>query len=98
MIYLVFYDISTDRLRNRIVKILERSGFERLQFSVFTGLENPVTNDYLWQKMVRILKDEPEAKLYVLSISQEQFVGMQGIGKEKVDLEYLAGLKRSLTI
>jgi len=98
MIYLVFYDISTDRLRNQVVKVLERSGYERLQFSVFTGLENPAKNIYLWQKIVKILTEETEAKLFVLPVYQKQFVTMEGIGKETVDLKYLAGLKRSLTL
>jgi CRISPR-associated endonuclease Cas2 len=96
VIFLVFYDISTDRLRNRVSKVLERGGFERLQLSVFTGLENPVKNQYLWQKITKILKDEPNAKLFILAIGNEQFMAMDGIGIAGIDLEYLAGIRRSL--
>jgi CRISPR-associated endonuclease Cas2 len=98
MTYLVFYDISSDKPRNRVAKILERSGFERLQFSVFTGLENPVKNNYLWQKIKKILKNESGARLYVLPVNHEQFLAMEGIGTELLDLEYLAGIRRSLTL
>lgn len=35
---LIFYDISDDRVRNDMVKLLKRCGFYRLQKSVFLGM------------------------------------------------------------
>jgi len=98
MIYVLFYDIATDKLRTKIAKLLISMGYERMQYSVFTGLENPVKNTYLWQAIQKILKGEPEAKLYVLPIKKVHFCAMQGIGVGQVDLEYLAGLRRSLIV
>jgi len=98
MIYLIFYDIASDRLRNRIARLLISLGFERLQLSVFTGLENPVKNAYLWQNINKLLQKEPGSKLYVLPVRKDYFCAMQGIGIEELDLEYLAGIKRSLTV
>ncbi len=37
---LIFYDISEDRVRNDVVKLLKRCGFYRLQKSVFVGMTN----------------------------------------------------------
>ena len=51
MIYLVFYDISTDKIRNKIARRLEAEGFERLQLSVFIGLMNPKTKPMLWKQL-----------------------------------------------
>lgn len=96
MIYLLFYDISTDKLRNKVAKLLIAAGFERLQFSVFTGLDNPVKNAPLWQAIVKTLKSEADAKLFVLPIKKEYFCKMQGIGVQELDLDYLSGLRSSL--
>ncbi len=98
MIYILFYDISSDRYRNKIAKLLVKTGFERLQLSVFTGLENPVKNQALWQLVTKILKNEQEAKFFVLPVKNDYFCAMQGIGIENLDLEYLAGNRRSLIV
>lgn len=96
MIYILFYDIASDKLRTKIAKLLIGMGFDRLQLSVYTGLENPLKNVYLWQTINDLLKKEPESKLFVLPVRKDYFCRMQGIGVEELDLEYLAGLKRSL--
>ncbi|AWS00432.1 CRISPR-associated endonuclease Cas2 [Metallosphaera hakonensis] len=37
MLYLVFYDISSDDLRNKVSNFLKQKGLERVQYSVFLG-------------------------------------------------------------
>jgi CRISPR-associated endonuclease Cas2 len=98
MIYILFYDITSDKLRTKIAKLLISMGYERLQFSVFTGLDNPVINKYLWPAITKILKSEPTARFFVLPIKKDYFCEMQGLGVEYLDLEYLAGNKRSLIL
>jgi len=98
MIYLLFYDISSDKLRVKIAKLLISMGFERLQLSVFTGLYNPAKNPYLWQAINKILKAEPNSKLFVLPVRKQYFSSMQGVGIEQLDMEYLIGEKRSLIV
>jgi CRISPR-associated protein Cas2 len=98
MIYILFYDISDDKLRNKIAKLLISKGFERLQLSVFTGLENPVKNSRLWQTILDLLKPEPTSKLYVLPVKKDYFCTMQGVGIQELDLEYLAGMRSSLIV
>jgi len=37
MFYLISYDIPKDSIRNKIVKLCEAYGFQRIQYSVFAG-------------------------------------------------------------
>ncbi|QKR00762.1 CRISPR-associated endonuclease Cas2 [Metallosphaera tengchongensis] len=37
MLYLVFYDITSDGLREKVADFLKRKGLSRVQFSVFLG-------------------------------------------------------------
>ena len=97
MIYLIFYDITTDSIRTKIAKTLIEGGYERLQFSVFTGLEAPYENENYWKKLQNILSDEKEAKFYVIPISKKNFRKLKKIGIFELDMDYLTGDKRSLT-
>lgn len=98
MVYLIFYDISSDRLRNKIARLLESTCYERLQYSVFTGLDNPDKNIYLWSKIHKILSAEHGAKFYVIPVRDEQFCAINGFGIDQLDIDYLAGVKSSLII
>ncbi len=37
MLYVIFYDISNDELRNKVSDFLKKKGLKRVQFSVFFG-------------------------------------------------------------
>ncbi|ACP37663.1 CRISPR-associated protein Cas2 [Sulfolobus islandicus M.14.25] len=37
MLYLIFYDITDDNLRNRVAEFLKKKGLDRIQYSVFMG-------------------------------------------------------------
>jgi len=37
MLYVVFYDISNDELRNKVASFLKKKGLSRVQYSVFLG-------------------------------------------------------------
>lgn len=97
MIYLLFYDITSNSLRTKIAKRLIAEGYERLQFSVYTFIENPQLNLSLWQELQTLLQAEPTAKLYVLSITKNNFRNIKIIGNLEHDIDYLLGEKRSLT-
>lgn len=96
MIYLLFYDITTDSIRTKTAKLLIAEGFERLQFSVYTSLENPTQNTKLWATLKKHLAPEPTAKLYVIAITKNNFKNIKIIGNFDHDIEYLTGDKRSL--
>ena len=97
MIYLLFYDITTNSIRTKIAKLLIAEGFERLQFSVYTGLDNPKQNTFLWATLMKHLALEPTAKLYVIAMTKNNFRNMKIIGNFEHDIDYLLGDKRSLT-
>ena len=96
MLYLVFYDITSDALRNKAAKILIREGFERLQLSVFLGWEN--LGNEARQQLKALLSAEPEAKFYVLPIPKSSIKNIKWIGKADLDIDYLSGDKDSLFI
>ena len=98
MLYLVIYDIATDSIRTKIAKLLIASSYERLQFSVFLGLDNPKKDTELWKKFTELLKDEPEAKFYILPIPKNSLTSLMSIGKNSLDIEYLIGTKDSYFI
>ena len=98
MLYLIIYDITTDSIRTKIAKMLIEASFERLQFSVFLGLDNPKKNNVLWTKFTSILDKEPDAKFYILPIPKNSIKNIMCIGKNNLDIDYLTGEKDSLFI
>lgn len=97
MIYLLFYDIADNKIRTKTAKLLIAEGFERIQYSVYTALENPTKNANLWLKLLKLIEEETDAKLYIIAVTKKSFKNMKIIGKFDFDIDYLAGDKRSLT-
>jgi CRISPR-associated endonuclease Cas2 len=97
-LYLVFYDVTANPLRLKIAKLLEQSGFERIQYSVFCGLHHPANDAKMWQKIQALLAagDEPGDKVYVLTISKKSFRNMKIAGIFEQDMDYLLGEKLTL--
>ena len=58
MIHLIVYDISDDTSRTRLVKLLERYGLERVQYSAFRGELNPNDREALSRQVKKFVKDE----------------------------------------
>ena len=95
--YLILYDITETSIRTKVAKLLEREGFERIQFSVFIAHINPKYFS-IWKKLTALLKDTPNNKIYSIKINKENFYNMKIIGNLNHDLEYLSGDKSSLII
>jgi len=93
--YLIFYDITETPIRTKVAKLLVTEGYERLQFSVFIAHFNPKYFN-IWKKLEQLLANTDGNKLYCLKITRENFYAIKTIGKLGIDLEYLAGDKRSL--
>ena len=98
MIYLVFYDISTDKIRNKIARRLEAEGFERLQLSVFIGWMNPKTKPMWWKQLTTWAATDQLGKLYVIACTKKQFREMEAIGGNHMDIAYLIGDKNVIFI
>lgn len=95
--YLILYDITEDSIRNKVSKLLEQEGCERLQFSVFVTHFNPKENK-LWFKLNELLNSTPNNKIFCLKISSNSFRRMKIIGDLQLDFDYLTGEKRSLIL
>ncbi len=94
--YLIFYDISDDRLRVRVNRLLKKAGYEALQYSVFASNFSP-DKFGLWQKIECLLAKTPAEKVFCLKISKENFKNIRLIGKLDEDINYICGDKSSLT-
>ena len=96
MLYLIFYDITSNSIRNKVAKILIQEGYERLQLSVFLGLEN--IGKQVSIQLEELLKAEPEAKFYMLPLPKSSIKNLKSIGQMNLDIDYLTGDKDSLII
>ena len=96
MIFLIFYDISSDTIRNKVAKRLVAEGYDRIQLSVFSGIKNPKDNKLLWGNLQQWLAGEPTAKFFVLKTSKNNFKNMQCVGTSDWDMDYLIGVRHSL--
>ncbi|MEO1518990.1 MAG: CRISPR-associated endonuclease Cas2 [Bacteroidota bacterium] len=97
MIYLIAYDISADRIRQKVARRLIAEGYERLQWSVFTGLKHPQQQGTLWTDLSHWLHPEPTARFVVIPIALSHFRRLQLIGpSDQLDIDYLTGQGHSL--
>jgi CRISPR-associated protein Cas2 len=60
MIHLVVYDITNDKNRTRLAKLLQQFGLERVQYSAFKGKLNQNDRDVLARKVNKYIKDEKD--------------------------------------
>lgn len=99
-IYVILYDISDDRKRQKASDLLERYGYERLQLSVFTGLQPPNDNSRLWKKLEKLLdeKNYPNDKFCCFAVSKVNFQQMKTLGAVRIDIDYLLGKRHVLFI
>ncbi len=98
MIYILCYDISDDKIRTKVSKILIAEGYERIQFSIFIGNRDPKLASDLWERMKVLVSKEKTAKFYVFKTSERNFRNMDIIGNFEHDVEYLLGDIKSLLI
>lgn len=65
--YVVSYDITSDRLRNKIAKTLEGYG-TRIQYSVFECRLGQKKYKELYRKLMQIMAETEEAFDFILSV------------------------------
>lgn len=80
MITWVIYDVSNDRVRNRIAKFCKEYGLYRVQKSAFLGDLNKNTKDELLLKCKEITNEETDS-VYVFPMCDEDFRKVKMIGK-----------------
>ena len=55
---LVIYDISEDRIRNKIAEVCKDYGLSRIQWSAFSGKLNTNRRQELHMKLTKTIKDK----------------------------------------
>ena len=93
-LYFVMYDITHPKVLQKVAKILQKSGFERINYSVWLGNVNPVSPSELKDKLQKML-DIPETKgsrLYILPVSTSGLKKMSDLeGKKLRQMDYWTG-------
>ena len=89
---MIVYDISEN-------KLIEW-GFERIQYSVFVGENNPAEIKELWDSLKRLLTKEQgsDDKLFAIAIDKQHFLNMKILGTNNLDFDYLSGDLTTLII
>lgn len=89
----VVYDITENKIRNRVAKECKKAGLYRVQKSIFLGRLEWNRFDELGEKCLELI-DEDTDSVYLFPFSQENFsritVHGQGFDKKLVNDEILA--------
>lgn len=86
--YVISYDITSDRLRNKIAKELENYG-RRVQYSVFECRITAKQFEKLYQKLIILMEGESEGniRIYKLCGKCQQEIQTIGLKNESMILE-----------
>ena len=98
MVYLVLYDIGDDRIRTKVAHRLVAEGYERIQYSVYAGLRNPLQVPRFWTSIQHWLSKETSAKFYMIPVTIANFQSMQRIDSKEWDIDVLTGQKSCIFI
>lgn len=94
MIYLAAYDITENSRRNKVAKILQAVGLERLQLSVFVGPLNETDFKHLQTKLTQ-LHQQPPDKIILIPVTERSLCNLSSWGTN-IDLDYITGQKSVL--
>jgi CRISPR-associated endonuclease Cas2 len=98
--YIIVYDITENRFRNKIAHRLIAMGMERVQLSVFMGnVKIKKINHFTWwfQKEMSTFASANDS-LIILNVSINQLSQMQVFGQKFIDIEMLTDKKTTLIV
>jgi CRISPR-associated endonuclease Cas2 len=100
MIHLICYDISDDRRRTKLADLLQREGYERIQFSVFMGRRHLRWEQSLWPHLCRLVEPGTATgdRLVVLPLPDHCLEQRQCIGTFVADVAWLLGQRHTLLV
>lgn len=83
LMYVVSYDLSNNKLRNKVAKELENYG-RRVQYSVFECRISKKQMEQLYKKLLPIMQREPEGniRIYRICMNCEEQIQTIGIKNE----------------
>jgi CRISPR-associated protein Cas2 len=96
MMYWLSYDIENDKIRNKVAKLLQKMGMERIQYSVFIGPLSEAGLQELETKIVSLYTEKAADSIFLLPLHQDMIETVKEIGEHKLDWEYLKGEKKCL--
>jgi len=65
---LFVYDITSDRVRNKVAQVCQDYGLTRIQYSAFLGTMSQTRQEELWLKCKRLIgNDTGNIQLFVLT-------------------------------
>lgn len=79
--YLISYDVSNDRIRNKIAKELENFG-KRVQYSVFECRISELQLHKLYSSLVKLMQEDDAGNIRIYSICAKCEQKLQLIGIE----------------
>lgn len=89
MKYVIAFDISGDRIRARVVKILSEYAY-RVQESVFEGIMSKESLEEMQTKIAKIIdKKSDSVRVYPLCGKCEPEVKIMGIGVKVEEVDYI---------
>jgi CRISPR-associated endonuclease Cas2 len=96
---LIMYDITHERTLQKVAKLLQQNGFERINYSVWLGWDDLKSLPLLKNELQQMLR-QPEAegsKLYTMPVKPHTLKGMRSItGHKPAGLDYWLGERQSL--
>jgi CRISPR-associated protein Cas2 len=96
MMFLISYDINTNRTRNRVAKELLKSGLERVQYSVFIGYLTDSERNRLESKIKTLIDKAAVFSILIVPLHEDMLSGLSEISSQALDWEYLKGEKKVL--
>ncbi len=88
--YIVSYDITSNKLRRKIAKELENYGI-RVQYSVFECTLDKERYDELYSKLLRLMTDAEEGSIRFYNLCEKCIKKTSVIGVEKKNEKYDRG-------
>jgi len=95
--HLILYNISKNFVRQKVSKLLEKEGYDRIQLSVFAGMHSPKSNTALWTKLNTYCQGNT-SHLLVIAVGNNHFKSMLTIGSPSWDMDYITGEQKALII
>jgi len=97
ILYLLMYDITHDRTLQKAAKIIEKMGYERINYSVWIGWQKPTISLIEWKSLRRLLQQPcaEGSKLYYMPLTSHNLKKLRSItGHSPGQLDYWTGERR----
>ena len=93
-IYILMYDITHPKTLQKVARLLEQHGYERINYSVWTGTRNP-DKIFVLKSALKTLLENPNAKgskMYYQPLTLKDFMRMKSYSGEEIKaMEYWTG-------